>query len=238
MSALRLRKVDALLAQATRALGAGRRLGFSARGQHAELSLLPQHEDARIPADGVWLSTAVGPLLLSDAEALLSLLGEVPLTLGGEYQAWYWQLFNQRLSPVIADLLAPVAPFSDAPTEPAIGCRVLVRLGSERLDAHLHAAPATLLRLLGSADWQVLNRNVDQSWSVATPLIVGELSLTLEQIASLRPGDVVLPARCRFDSAGQGSVTLAGRQWAARTDQQAQHLFLQLSHEEHSHHEY
>ncbi len=91
MSALRLRKVDALLAQATRALGAGRRLGFSARGQHAELSLLPQHEDARIPADGVWLNTAVGPLLLSDAEALLSLLGEVPLTLGGEYQAWYWQ---------------------------------------------------------------------------------------------------------------------------------------------------
>ncbi|EGH41121.1 type III secretion protein HrcQa, partial [Pseudomonas syringae pv. pisi str. 1704B] len=178
------------------------------------------------------------PLLLSDAEALLSLLGEVPLTLGGEYQAWYWQLFNQRLSPVIADLLAPVAPFSDAPTEPAIGCRVLVRLGSERLDAHLHAAPATLLRLLGSADWQVLNRDVDESWSVATPLIVGELSLTREQIASLRPGDVVLPARCRFDSAGQGSVTLAGRQWAARTDQQAQHLFLQLGHEEHSHHEY
>ncbi|GAB0065909.1 hypothetical protein IBA8402_16700 [Pseudomonas syringae] len=73
---------------------------------------------------------------------------------------------------------------------------------------------------------------------MSTPLIVGELSLTREQIASLRPGDVVLPARCRFDSAGQGSVTLAGRQWAARTDQQAQHLFLQLSHEEHSHHEY
>ncbi|MCH5651946.1 type III secretion system protein [Pseudomonas syringae] len=238
MSALRLRKVDALLAQATRALGAGRRLGFSSRGQHAELSLLPLLEDARIPADGVWLNTAVGPLLLSDAEALLSLLGEVPFTLGGEHQGWYWQLFNQRLSPVVADLLAPVAPFSDTPTELAIGCRAHVRLGSERLDTRLHAAPATLLRLLGSADWQVLNRNLDESWSVSTPLIVGELSLTREQIASLRPGDVVLPARCRFDSAGQGSVTLAGRQWAARTDQQAQHLFLQLSHEEHSHHEY
>ncbi|MCF5637794.1 type III secretion system protein, partial [Pseudomonas syringae] len=73
---------------------------------------------------------------------------------------------------------------------------------------------------------------------VKTPSTIGELSLTLEQLASLRPGDVVLPARCLFDSAGQGVLPLAGRSWAAQAEHQAQHLSLRLSHEEHSHHEY
>ncbi|SDW08224.1 type III secretion protein Q [Pseudomonas syringae] len=238
MSALRLRKVNALLAQATRELGAGQRLGFSARGQDAELTLSALPAEAHTPAEGVWLNTAVGPLLLSDAEALLSLLGDVPFTLGGEQQAWYWQFFNQRLSPVIADLLAPIEPLSDAPTEPLIGCRIQVRLDAAWINARLHTTPDTLLKLLGSASWQALRRTVDESWSVPTPLIIGEMSLTLEQIASLRPGDVVLPARCPFDSSGQGVMTLAGRQWAVQTNQQAQRLFLQLSHEEHRHHEY
>ncbi|GFZ72724.1 type III secretion protein hrcQa [Pseudomonas amygdali pv. eriobotryae] len=238
MSALRLRKVDALLAQATRELGAGQSLGFSAAGQDAELTLLPLLAGTGEPAGAVWLSTAIGPLLLSDAEALLSLLGDIPFTLGGEQQAWYWQLFNQRLSPTIARLLAPVEPLHNKPQAPTLGCRVQIRRGGEQLHAHLHATPDTLLRLLRSASWQARTRTVDESWSVASPLIIGEMSLTREQIASLRPGDVVLPAHCQFDSAGQGFLSLAGRQWAAQTDQHAQRLFLRLSHEEHRHHEY
>ncbi|WP_439850708.1 type III secretion system protein [Pseudomonas syringae] len=238
MSALRLRKVAPLLAEATRELGAGQQLSFSAQGHDAELTLLPLLAEAATPAVGVWLSTAIGPVCLSDAEALLSLLGDIPLTLAGDQQAWYWQFFNQRLSPTIADLLAPIEPLSDCKAELAVGCRIQVRRADQQVHAHLHAAPQTLIRLLRSARWQARQQPVDESLSVNTPLIIGELSLTLEQLASLRPGDVVLPARCLFDSAGQGVLPLAGRSWAAQAEHQAQHLSLRLSHEEHSHHEY
>ncbi|OUM06932.1 type III secretion system protein [Pseudomonas syringae] len=238
MNALRLRKVDPLLAQATRELGAGQQLPFIARGQNAELTLLPWLAETGQQPVGVWLNTAVGPVCLSDAEALLSLFGDIPLTLAGEQQAWYWQFFNQRLSPVIADLLAPIEPLIDGQAEPTLGCRIQVRLADQQVHAHLHTTPETLLRLLRAARWQARQQPVDESWPVTTPLIIGELSLTLDQLASLRPGDVVLPARCRFDSAGQGALTLAGRQWAAQAAPDAQHLYLRLSHEEHSHHEY
>jgi type III secretion protein Q len=238
MSALRLRQVSPLLAQVTRELGVGQRLRFSAQGQDAALTLSPLLAEADTPFVGTWLSTAVGPICLSDAEALLSLLGDTPLTLAGEQQPWYWQFFNQRLSPTIADLLAPIEPLSAQPMEGTVGCRIQVRLADQQVHAQLHATPETLIRLLRSAQWQARQRPVDESWQVTTPLIIGELSLTLEQLASLRPGDVVMPARCQFDSAGQGVLTLAGRQWAAQADHQAQHLFLRLSHEEHSHHDY
>ncbi|KAA8695951.1 hypothetical protein [Pseudomonas caricapapayae] len=238
MSALLLRKVAPLFAQATRELGAGQRLDFDVKGGNAELTLLPLLADVVTPRVGAWLSTAAGPVCLSDAEAVLSLLGEVPLTLAGDQQAWYWQLFNQCLSPVIADLLAPIEPLSDRTQASLMACRIQVRLAGQQVHAHLHAAPETLIRILRSARWHPVQKPVDEDFCVITPLIIGELSLTLEQLASLRPGDVVLPARCRFDSAGQGVLSLAGRQWEAQTELQAQHLFLRLSHEEHSHHEY
>ncbi|MBA1229463.1 type III secretion system protein [Pseudomonas viridiflava] len=238
MSALHLRKVDPLLAQATRALGAGQSLAFEAQGQRGELTLLPLVNGQEAPANGIWLDSAAGPMCLSDAEAVLSLLGDAPLTLGGEHQDWYWQFFNQRLSPAIADVLAPLEPLLDTPDDASFGCRVQVRLGGESLHAHLHSPSHTLLRLLHSAPWQARYKPVDDTWPVTTPLIIGELALTLNELASLRPGDVVLPARCQFDSAGQGRLALGGRQWAAHVDSQAQQLFLRLSHEEHGHDEY
>ncbi|MCD5993871.1 type III secretion system protein [Pseudomonas sp. CDFA 602] len=237
MSALRLRKVDPLPARATRELGAGQRLTFEAQGQKGELSLLPLVADSDTPIKGVWLTTAVGPLCLDDAEAVLSLLGDAPLTLSGEQQGWYWQFFNQRLSPSIAAVLAPIGPLADGPAPTLFGCRVQVRLAEESLHAHLHCAPETLLRLFACAPWTACKRPVDDAWSVTTPLIVGQLALTLDQLASLRPGDVLLPAHCQFDSAGQGRLALGGRQWAAHAGSQDHQLFLRLSHEEHAHHE-
>lgn len=238
MNALYLRKVDPLLARATRELGAGQSLAFHSQGQHGELTLLPLVAESDVAAIGVWLNSAVGALCLSDAEALLSLLGDAPLTLAGEQQSWYWQFFNQRLSPTIAALLAPLEPLFDSPAQASFGCRIQARLAEESVHAHLHTTPETLLRLLSCAPWKARQRPVDETWSVTTPLIIGELSLTLNQLASLRPGDVVLPARCDFDSTGQGRLALGARHWAAHADSQAHHLFLRLSHEEHGHNEY
>ncbi|MGX9566212.1 type III secretion system protein [Pseudomonas sp. CFBP 5748] len=234
MNKLNLRKVNALLARATRELGAGQQLSFSTRDHEAELTLLPPLAQTGPDAAGAWLGSAVGALCLTDAEALLSLLGDAPLTLQGEQQPWYWQFFNQRLSPTIAALLAPLELLSESPASATVGCRIQVRRDEQTLHAQLHATPDTLLRLLSAARWQARNEPLDEAWQVTTPLIIGELALTLEQLTSLRPGDVVLPALCRFDGAGQGRLALAGRRWAADVTGQAQQLFLRLSHEEHT----
>ncbi len=233
MSTLRLRQVDALVAQATRALGCGQRLSFSVHGELAELTLLPLPVEADAQAGGVWLDSAVGALCLSDAEALLSLLGDTPLTLQGEQQAWYWQFFNQHLNPTIAALLAPIEPLLERPATATLSCRIQVRLTDQSIHARAQMAPETLLRLLQATSWEILQRPVDETWTVTTPLVIGEMALTLAQLASLRPGDVLLPAHCRFDSRGQGHLTLAGQHWAAQADTQTQHLFLQLGVEEH-----
>lgn len=234
MTTLNLRKVCALRARVTRELGAGQRLGLRVQDEDAELMLLPPLTETAAPASGVWLDSAVGALCLTDAEALLSLLGDAPLTLQGEQQAWYWQFFNQRLSPTIAALLAPLEPLPEHPVTATVGCRVQVRRAGQTLHAQLHATPDCLLRLLRAGAWQARKQALDETWPVTTPLVLGELALTLEQLASLRPGDVVLPARCRFDSSGHGRLTLAGRQWAAHASDQAQQLYLRLSHEEHT----
>lgn len=232
MTPLKLRQVDALQARVSRELGAGQRLSLRARDQDAELTLLPPLIATNLPAAGVWLNSAVGALCLTDAEALLSLLGDTPLTLQGEHQAWYWQLFNQRLSPTIAALLAPIEPLPDSPTTATVGCRLQVRRAGQTVHAHLYATPATLLQLLRAAPWQARQQPLGETWQVTLPWVIGELALTVEQLSSLRPGDVVLPALCQFDSVGQGHLALAGRRWAAQASERAQQLFLQLSHEE------
>jgi len=238
MNALQLRKVDPLLAQATRVLGAGQSLAFEAQGQHGELRLFPQAAEPDALPQGVWFNTAVGPLCLSDAEAVLSLLGDAPAALGGEHQEWYWPFFNQRLSSTIAEVLAPVEPLFDAPDDMSSSCRLQVRLGAQSLHACLHSSSHTLLRLLHSAPWQARHKAVDETWTVTTPLIIGEVALTLHELVSLRPGDVVFPASCRFDSTGQGRLALGARRWAAQVDSQAQQLFLRISHEEQDQNEY
>ena len=238
MKKLNLRPVEPLLAKASRALGGGQRLSFTAQGQRGELRLLPCRQQSAPQATGVWLSSAVGPLCLDDAEALLSLLGELPLTLGSEQQAWYWQVFNQQLSPDIAELLAPIESFHGEPPASSLACRIQLRLGQQHIYASLHSAPETLLRLLQAGPWQALQRNLEDSWPVPSALILGELSLSLQQLASLRPGDVLLPSACHFDSQGHGQLKLAGRNWTAQTHNSGQQMFLQLGHEEYCAHEH
>ena len=98
MSALSLRRVDHRFAQATRQLGQGLTLGFSAQSLMGELTLRPVTPGTFASNDGVWLRSAVGLLRLSDASAVLSLLGNAPAVLQGTHQPWYWQFLNQQLS--------------------------------------------------------------------------------------------------------------------------------------------
>lgn len=254
VSPLKMREVSGDFAEASRLLGAGVSCSYTAQGQRGELSLRSMPDDANrdgsplvgpasagTPSSLTWFDSALGPFALSDAEAVLSLLGELPVTLGGEHQPWYWQLVNQRMSTELAELLCPLRPLSDitalsaegeSPNTAPMTCRLQLRLGSQVLHAQLCADARVLLQLLGSHHWQPHRQIVASDWPIRQPLVLGELSLSLDQLASLQPGDVLLPSLCHFDEEGGGRLQLAGRQWAVQTDSRAQQLYVRFSHEE------
>lgn len=234
MSALTLRKVDSTTAHLTRRLGSGVSLPFSMQGQHSTLSLLPLLAEPMAEPEICWFDSAPGPVGLSDAEALLTLLGELPVTLAGDFQPWYWQVLNQRMSPEVAELLCPLAPLSDITALPAavMTCRIQVQRGAQSLHGLFRADAGTLLRILEAGAWQSHRQTLDDQWPTTQPLELGHLSLTWAQLTSLQPGDVLMPSLCHFDSDGNGRLQLGGRQWAVQTDSHQGRLSVQLRHEE------
>ncbi len=235
MIKLALRPVSPQLAQATRALGAGVTTTFTARGMQGELCLLPLSPDAS-EQPGTWLNSALGPLHISDAGALLSLLGELPVTVAGETQNWYWQLISQRLSPVLAECLSPLSILEiEAPMAAEIRYAAKVSLGEEALHTQLASSASTLLNWLQASTWRQRHRIFPASLSIRIPLALGLTELTYEQLGSLRPGDVVVPSQERFNCEGTGVVDLAGRYWNAQTRTCGKRLLLNLATEINNH---
>lgn len=228
MIGLALRAVSPHLAQATRALGAGVSTVFTARGMQGELCLMPLAPDA--PEElGTWINSAIGPLRISDAGALLSLLGELPVTVAGETQNWYWQLLSQRLSPVIAQCLSPLSILeTDAPTAAEIRYAAQVSLGEEALYTQVTSSASTLLNWLQASTWRLRHRPSPEALSIRVPLALGITELSYEQLGSLRPGDVVLPSEERFNCDGSGIVDLAGQRWKAQMKTHGPRLLLNL----------
>ncbi|SDH58098.1 type III secretion protein Q [Pseudomonas flavescens] len=233
MNRLALRQVTARQAQATRALGAGVSAAFHARGLAGELCLVPLSAQAAA-APGTWFDSAIGPLHLSDAGAVLSLLGELPVSVAGAPQAWYWQALSQQLSPLIAESLSPLSMRESAPqAEAQLRCTLRVRLGEEIVHAQLATSAETLLDWLQAPLWQPRRRPFPATLELHEPLIVGLCELSGEQLATLRPGDVVIPSEARFDCDGHGVVTLAERRWIAQTQACGARLLLNLEADSH-----
>jgi type III secretion protein Q len=251
---LKLREVSSDVAKATRLLGAGMSCGYTAQGQRGELTLqsmpnaITREQSSLIPPaldvhslSLTWFDSAVGRFALSDAEAVLSLLGELPVTLGGDHQPWYWQLVNQRISKELAELFCPLRPLSNSTALSTDGeslcpapmtCQVRLRLGPQILHAQLLADAGVMFQLLSRDEWRPHRQNVASDWPIRHSLVLGELALSLDQLASLKRGDVVLPSLCHFNDEGSGRVQLASRQWAVQTQSCEQQLYVRFSHEE------
>lgn len=235
MNRLVLREVSPLLAQAGRALGAGMSAAFRARGMPGEICLLPLSPDAP-DTPGTWIDSAIGPLHITDAGALLSLLGELPVSVTGEPQAWYWAALSQQLSPFIAESLSPLSMLqTDSSPVAEIRCAIRVELGEEVVYAQLCSSASTLLNWLQAPGWQPQQRPFPASLSMRQPLVLGLCELTWEQLASLRPGDVVLPSEERFDCDGRGVLALAEQRWIAQAQACGARLLLTLEADTHEH---
>ncbi|WP_297835054.1 type III secretion system protein [Pseudomonas sp.] len=239
MTLLRLRHVSSALARARRELGHGAQLGFSTRDEQGVLTLQPAQDDVGQSSPGGFFQSAAGVLHLTEPGAVLSLFGEAPVVVDGAAQAWYWQYINQMLSPDLAAVFAPLATLEDA--DPAlldpVVCRLNVRLGEESVHAVLTLGAETLLRLLEAGQWHPLQRPLPGDWPIHSPLLLGGLTLTSDELASVRVGDVLLPSHCLFDSEGNGMLDLGGRHWHVATETLNDRLFVHLIDEEDIHHE-
>lgn len=95
----------------------------------------------------------------------------------------------------------------------------LANFSAVRVSGHVSAVNGILLECqIPSAkigDWQRHERNLPDNWTVPHPVVLGQVSLTLKQLRSLRPGDVVLPSLSHFDNNGDGYLLIAGQRWRA-----------------------
>ena len=240
MSALKLRPVSPSVAAVCQALGRGRWLTFTSADETVRLTIGPLLAPGTARDEhALALSSKQGALHLSNADALLSLCGEVPVISTEPVQGWYWQLINQQLSPFLYDLLSPLEPLpTPAPSLPErLDCHIGAERKGETVHGVLSAGADTLLRVLDAAHWQLVERPLPGDWPLHCPLVLGWLNVTVNELRSLRAGDVLLPSAPLFDINGSGQLQLGHRRWAVNTDVLHDHLQLRLIHEEGIDHE-
>lgn len=235
MKSLTLRQVSPSVAAASRLLGRGCWLDFSSAGDDGRLTLSPLLSiDA---AATVPFGSARGLLRLGNADALLSLFGTAPVVCAGPMQPWYWQYVNQQLSPTLAGLFAPLEPLEDVdePLPERFDCRISVQRAGESVHGILSSSADTLLRVLDAAPWQAIEQALPADWPLHYPVVLGRLALTIQQLGSLRVGDVLLPGEPGFDSEGHGHLRLGARDWAVDAEALDGNLQLRLIREKDLH---
>lgn len=211
--ALDLRAISNAEASARQRIGSGLSLPFELDQQQGwlDLRLSASPNPARNESQ---LDSAAGALRLTEAEALLGLLSSCPALMpqaesANDEHHWYWQLYNHYLSPELRELFGDLQPL-DAPPTPGLDCLLQARINGLRVSARLSAQPATLLDLLDRGQWQAESAAMPWQWPISVPLLLGHLNLSPSQLASLRPGDVLLPDHSLFTPDGQGTLQLGG----------------------------
>ncbi|AMZ73786.1 MULTISPECIES: type III secretion system cytoplasmic ring protein SctQ [Pseudomonas] len=215
-------------ATARRLLGIGVRLPFEVAGETGLLELTPGGVAAG--STPCVLACAHGVFTLDEAGAVLSLFGECPVVLPAEPgpdDTWFWSLFQQALSEPLRQVFGFIKPAA-GPAVQGIACRLDVRVGAARVTSHLEMTGATLLGLLRTDPWQRLAAPVIEGFALRVPLELGHLALAAGQVATLRPGDVLVPQTPLFDSSGQGLIRLGRHCLQVRVHSRAAPLRLTL----------
>ncbi|AEA71889.1 hypothetical protein PHLH3_57320 [Pseudomonas sp. St386] len=225
--ALALPTVGSEDATARRLLGIGVRLPFEVAGEEGLLELTPGGTAGGTPCV---LACAHGVFTLDEPGAVLSLFGECPVVLPAEPgpdDAWFWSLFQQTLGEPLRQAFGFIKPAA-GPAVQGIACRLDVRVGAARVTSHLEMTGATLLGLLRATPWQRPAAPGIAGFVLHVPLELGHLALAAGQLATLRPGDVLVPQTALFDSSGQGLIRLGRHCLQVRVHSRAAPLRLTL----------
>ena len=203
-----LPQLDATTVAACRRLGRGLRYSFQVAGEPGELLLEP----GRAPEGGVCVSfeSRCGVITLSDAGPLLSLFGECPVVLaetGNDPQSWFWGHFEQRMSAQLTALFGFLRPLADRQPG-AFECCLSVVLGQSRSIGRLMMTARSLLALCDAGQWQAVKAPLPACFAVPVPVVLGYLPLTVEQLRTVRPGDVLVPERPLFSGDGVGQLSV------------------------------
>ncbi|AZC84007.1 FliM/FliN family flagellar motor switch protein [Pseudomonas chlororaphis] len=209
VQALHLRTLPIAEAKIRERLGAGLYLRL-APPQRATLSLrLAPVAFTQAPTTA--LETACGLLWLDNAQALLSQLSECPIILAepqteSEEDTWYWPLYNRYLVPELQALLSPLRLVRAQPC-PGFDCLLELRNSQDQCSvSRLRLTADTLLHLLEQSAWQPLTNHLN--WPMRLALVLGHCPLNVDQLGSLRPGDVLLADQALFSAAGKGYLDI------------------------------
>ncbi|EJM64604.1 flagellar motor switch/type III secretory pathway protein [Pseudomonas sp. GM50] len=213
VQALRLRPMKNDEAQVRRRLGKGLKLDFQLEAAHGTLSVHLLDTAPRSITGNV-MTSGCGPLLLSDAEAFLSLISSCPAMLpdsdrNPEDSAWYWQIYNQYLSPELQALFVHLEP-AQTTLDDGLECLLEARINGLRICSRLRLAPATLLRLLDRGNWRPPLSGPESDLPLCIPLLLGRTHMSAAVLRSLRQGDIVFPEQAMFAPDGQGPLQIGG----------------------------
>ncbi|WLG88003.1 FliM/FliN family flagellar motor switch protein [Pseudomonas cucumis] len=213
VQALRLRPMKSDEAQVRRRLGKGLTLDFQLEAARGTLSIHLLDTGLRSITGNV-MASGCGPLLLSDAEALLSLISSCPAMLpesdrNPEDSAWYWQIYNQYLSPELQALFIHLEP-AQTPLDDGLECLLEARINDVRICSQLRLAPTTLLRLLDRGNWRPPLSGPDSDLPLCIPFLLGRTHMSAAALRSLRQGDIVFPEQALFAPDGQGPLQIGG----------------------------
>ncbi len=206
---LKLRRQSDAEARVSSLIGHGLRLPFQLGENLGELRIEPA-AGVRQPA-GTALRCTAGPLWLSNAEGVCALLSDCPAlpTYSDEDRFWYWILFNHALSAQIRALFGELNASDDEPPVEAFGVRLTVTLGELWAQSALTAAPEVLSALLAAPCWLGTFNDAMAALPLTLPFCVGELTLSLAELARLKPDDVLLPREELFTPQGAGTLRFA-----------------------------
>ena len=221
-------RMDARQVAAYRRLGRGIRFSFQVDGEPAELLLEPGHGPKTAVSHS--FDSQCGVITLSDAGALLSLFGECPVVLAdgvNDPDSWFWALFQQRMSPQLTRLFGHLRPLA-AVQQHTFECRISVSVGQSRSVGQLSMAPQSLLMLHDAGGWQAIRAPLPEDFALAVPVVLGCLPLAIEQLRTVRVGDVLVPEHGQFNADGIGQLRVGRLRLQTQIDDEGGHRSLSV----------
>ncbi|WP_226067761.1 type III secretion system cytoplasmic ring protein SctQ [Dickeya zeae] len=236
-----LRHISQAQAALSRQLASAQRFTFTLEGQPGELRMQLADDAPAVGAESGWRCHD-GSLWLDNAAPLLSLLSACPALLPGKHDSnetvtRYWTHYNQALSPALRELFGEIQPLLPAQpdsvaasdnnthsgdnTSAELTLWLEVIRGDFRIRSRLRTSFHTVQRWQSRPGWHAPRSVLPNHLAIRLPLILANVTLSQEQLASLEPGDVICPHRQYFSPQGDGSITLADRRLAGQLRMEA-----------------